>query len=196
MYPISTTSPDLEPIQFFNNTDHSHLFAIREVKKAPKQVVGRWNYEITYSIVQNNFSIENFLFLIPDCKSLLNTDISECTDNAYMDLRLIISPFSQKCDLYPGEDFEPPPTRICPGCLTDLPVDSPELDAPLTHSIAKFNAENNGIFYFKIDAVKSITVQVVTGTKFSIEFLAKETKKRNEELTKSCETNKLGRILG
>lgn len=196
MYPRSTASPDLEPIQLFNNTDHSYLFAIREVKKAPKQVVGSWNYKITYSIVQNNCSKEDFLFLIPDCKSLLNSDISKCTDNTYMDLQLIISSFSQKCVLYPGEDFEPTPTRIFPGCLIDLPVDSPELDAPLTHSIAKFNAENNGTFYFKTDTVKSATVQMVTRTKFSSEFLARETMKSNEKLTKRCEANKLGQILG
>lgn len=68
--------------------------------------------------------------------------------------------------------------------LTNLPVDSPELDVSLIHSTAKFNAENNESFYFKTDAVKSVTVQVVTGTKFSIEFLARETKKSSEELTK------------
>ncbi|XP_036730990.2 kininogen-1 isoform X3 [Manis pentadactyla] len=78
VHPISTASPELEPIlthaiqHFNNNTDHSHLFVLREVKKAQAQVVAGWNYEVTYSIVQTNCSKENYLFLTPDCKSLSN----------------------------------------------------------------------------------------------------------------------------
>ncbi|KAF5922241.1 hypothetical protein HPG69_007129 [Diceros bicornis minor] len=46
LHPISTASPDLEPVlrhavQYFNNnTGHSHLFALREVKKAQRQDIG------------------------------------------------------------------------------------------------------------------------------------------------------------
>ncbi|XP_015455372.1 kininogen-1 isoform X2 [Pteropus alecto] len=168
VHPISTASPDLEPvlryaIQYFNNdTDHSHLFALKEVKRAERQ------------------------------------DIGECTDNAYMDIQLRIASFSQKCDIYPAEDSVPLPTMICAGCPKDIPVDSPELEEPLTHSIAKLNAENNGTFYFKIDTVSKATAQVVAGTKFHIEFMARETtcsKENNEELTESCEINKFGQIL-
>ncbi|XP_049485488.1 kininogen-1 isoform X2 [Panthera uncia] len=204
VHPISTTSLDLEPvlrhaIQHFNNhTGRSHLFALREVKRAHRQVVAGWNYEITYSIVQTNCSKEHFLFLTPDCKSLLNGDIGECTDHAHVDLQLRIASLSQKCELYPGEDFIEPPPSICPGCPKEIPVNSPELEVALNHSTAKLNAENNGTFYFKIDHVKSATVQVVAGKKFSIEFTARETtcsKESNEELTESCNTNKFGKIL-
>lgn len=204
VHPISTASPDLEPvlryaIQYFNNdTDHSHLFALKEVKRAERQVVAGWNYKVTYSIEQTNCSKENFLSLTPDCKSLLNGDIGECTDNAYMDIQLRIASFSQKCDIYPAEDSVPLPTMICAGCPKDIPVDSPELEEPLTHSITKLNAENNGTFYFKIDTVSKATTQVVAGTKFHIEFTARETtcsKENNEELTESCEINKFGQIL-
>ncbi|XP_019318993.1 kininogen-1 isoform X1 [Panthera pardus] len=204
VHPISTASLDLEPvlrhaIQHFNNhTGHSHLFALREVKRAHRQVVAGWNYEITYSIVQTNCSKEHFLFLTPDCKSLLNGDIGECTDHAHVDLQLRIASLSQKCELYPGEDFIEPPPSICPGCPKEIPVNSPELEVALNHSTAKLNAENNGTFYFKIDHVKSATVQVVAGKKFSIEFTARETtcsKESNEELTESCNTNKFGKIL-
>lgn len=44
VHPISTASPDLEPVlrhaieHFNNNTAHSHLFAVREVKRAHRQV--------------------------------------------------------------------------------------------------------------------------------------------------------------
>ncbi|XP_030185502.1 kininogen-1 isoform X2 [Lynx canadensis] len=204
VHPISTASLDLEPvlrhaIQHFNNhTGRSHLFALREVKRAHRQVVAGWNYEITYSIVQTNCSKEHFLFLTPDCKSLLNGDIGECTDHAHVDLQLRIASLSQKCELYPGEDFIEPPPSICPGCPKEIPVNSPELEVALNHSTAKLNAENNGTFYFKIDHVKSATVQVVAGKKFSIEFIARETtcsKESNEELTESCNTNKFGKIL-
>uniref|UniRef100_A0A8C6DF80 Thiol proteinase inhibitor n=1 Tax=Moschus moschiferus TaxID=68415 RepID=A0A8C6DF80_MOSMO len=204
VHPISTTSPDLEPVlrhaiqHFNNNTNHPHLFDLKEVKRAQRQVVSGWNYEITYSIAQTNCSKEKFLFLTPDCKSLSNGDIGECTDKAYVDLQLRIASFLQKCDLYPGEDFVQPPTRLCVGCPKPIPVDSPELEEPLNHSIAKFNAENNGTFYFKIDTVKKATVQVVGGKKYSIVFIARETicsKGSNEELTKSCEINRHGLIL-
>lgn len=204
VHPISTESPDLEPvlrhaIQHFNNrTNHSHLFALREVKTAHRQVVAGWNYRIMYSIVQTNCSKSHFLFLTPDCKSLSNGDIGECTDDAHVDPQLRIASLSQKCQLYPGEDFVEPPPSVCPGCPMKIPVDSPELEVALNHSIAKLNAENNGNFYFKIDIVRSATVQVVAGQKFFIEFTARETtcsKKRNEELTESCEAKKPGERL-
>nr|KAF6474635.1 kininogen 1 [Rousettus aegyptiacus] len=204
VHPISTASPELEPVlryaiqHFNNNTHHSHLFALKEVKSAQKQVVVGWNYKITYSIEKTNCSKENFLSLTPDCKSLLNGDTGECTDDAYLDTQRRVASFSQKCDLFPAEESVPLPTRMCLGCPKELPVDSPELEAPLTHSIAKLNAENNGTFYFKIDIVTRATVQVVAGRKFAIEFTARETtcsKESNEELTKNCETNKFGQIL-
>ncbi|XP_076724425.2 kininogen-1 isoform X4 [Callospermophilus lateralis] len=46
VHPISTESPDLEPVlkhaiqHFNNNTKHSHLFALREVKRAQRQDMG------------------------------------------------------------------------------------------------------------------------------------------------------------
>lgn len=205
VHPISTASPDLAPVlkhaiqHFNNNTDHSHLFSLKEVKMAQRQVVAGWNYEITYTIVQTNCSKENFLFLTPDCKSLLNGDTGECTDNAYIDLQERIASFSQKCELYPAEDFRLPPIRGCPGCPSEIPVDSPVLVEPLKHSITKLNAEHNGLFYFKIDTVSRATSQIVAGTRYSIEFTARETtcsKQSNKELTESCETNKLGQVLG
>uniref|UniRef100_A0A8C0Z0E7 Thiol proteinase inhibitor n=2 Tax=Canis lupus familiaris TaxID=9615 RepID=A0A8C0Z0E7_CANLF len=168
VHPISIASPELEPVlrhaieHFNNNTDRSHLFALREVKKAHRQ------------------------------------DIGECTDHAHMDLQLRIASFSQKCELFPGEDFVQPPSRICLGCPKKIPVDSPELEVPLTHSIAKLNAENNGTFYFKIDSVQSATVQMVAGEKFFIQFVARETmcsKESNEELAESCQINKYGEQL-
>uniref|UniRef100_A0A5F9DLC9 Kininogen 1 n=1 Tax=Oryctolagus cuniculus TaxID=9986 RepID=A0A5F9DLC9_RABIT len=168
VHPVSTKSPDLEPIlshavQHFNNrTDHSYLFALKEVKGAQRQ------------------------------------DIGECRDNAYVDPQLRIASFSQNCELFPGEDFVQPPTKICAGCPRELPVDSPMLKEVLTHSVAKLNAENNETFFFKIDTVKRATVQVVAGQKFAIEFTASETscsKESNEELTESCEIKSPGQSL-
>nr|XP_019607694.1 PREDICTED: kininogen-1 isoform X2 [Rhinolophus sinicus] len=117
---------------------------------------------------------------------------------AYVDLENKIASFSQKCDLFPGEEFVLPRIINCRGCPKEIPVDSPELEEPLKHSITKLNAENNGNFYFKIGTVHRATSQVVAGTKFAIAFTAKETtcsKESNKELTESCETNKLGEVL-
>ncbi|XP_023606248.1 kininogen-1 [Myotis lucifugus] len=204
VHPISTASPDLDPvlrhaIQHFNNhTNHSHLFALKEVKRAQRQVVSGWNYEVTYLIQQTNCSKENFKFLNQDCKALSNGDSGECTDFAYMDPQQRIASFSQKCEVLPGEDFVPPPTRTCPGCPKEIPVDSPDLKKALTHSITKLNAESNATFYFKIDIVHKATSQMVAGTKYFVDFTARETtcsKESNKELTESCEINKLGEIL-
>ncbi|XP_047421046.1 kininogen-1 isoform X2 [Sciurus carolinensis] len=204
VHPISTESPDLDPIlkhaiqHFNNNTNHSYLFALGEVKRAQRQVVAGWNYEITYSIVQTDCLKKDFLLLTPDCKSLSNGDMGECTDSAFVDPQLRIASFSQNCDIYPGEDFVQPHPEICPGCPLEIPVDSPELKEALTHSIAKLNAENNETFYFKIDTVKRAAAQVVAGKKFFIEFTARETtcsKENNTELTESCETKTPGQSL-
>ncbi|XP_070262714.1 kininogen-1-like isoform X1 [Myotis yumanensis] len=204
VHPISTASPDLDPvlrhaIQHFNNhTNHPHLFALKEVKRAQRQVVSGWNYEVTYLIQQTNCSKENFKFLNQDCKALPNGDSGECTDFAYMNPQLRIASFSQKCEVLPGEDFVPPPTRVCPGCPKEIPVDSPDLKKALTHSITELNAESNATFYFKIDIVHRATSQVVAGTRYFVEFMARETtcsKESNKELTESCEINKLGEIL-
>uniref|UniRef100_A0A452TBQ7 Kininogen 1 n=1 Tax=Ursus maritimus TaxID=29073 RepID=A0A452TBQ7_URSMA len=190
---LVSVDPDLEPVlrhaieHFNNNTAHSHLFAVREVKRAHRQVVAGWNYEITYSIAQTNCSKENFLSLTPDCKSLLN-GVSRQKSN-YKDL-------STLCPVFPGDFVQP--SKICSDCPKDIPVNSPELEVALNHSIAKLNAENNGTFYFKIDSVKSATVQMVAGKKFSIAFIARETtcsKESNEELTESCQINKYGHTL-
>ncbi|KAM6160965.1 kininogen-1 [Erethizon dorsatum] len=204
VHPISTKSPELEPIlthtiqHFNNNTQHTYLFTLGEVKRAQRQVVRGWNYEITYSIIQTNCSKEKFLLLSPECKSLPNGDAGECVDNAFMDPQWRLDSFSQKCELYPGQDFVEPPVQICLGCPRHIPMDSPELQEVLTHSIKKLNAENNETFHFKIETVKRATVQVLAGKKFAIEFTASETtcsKESNQELTRSCETKNPGKRL-
>ncbi|XP_005383323.1 PREDICTED: kininogen-1 isoform X2 [Chinchilla lanigera] len=204
VHPISTESPELKPIlthavqHFNNNTEHTYLFTLGEVKRAQRQVVKGWNYEVTYSIVQTNCSKEKFPLLSPECKSLPNGDAGECVDNAFVDPQQRLGSFSQSCELYPALDFVQPPVQICPGCPTHIPVDSPELQDMLTHSIKKLNAGNNETFYFKIEAVKRATVQIVAGKKFSIEFTASETtcsKESNEELTESCGTKSPGKRL-
>ncbi|XP_055480799.1 kininogen-1 isoform X2 [Psammomys obesus] len=204
VYPISTNNPDLEPIlkhaieHFNNNTNHSHLFTLREVKRAYRQVVAGLNFEINYSIVQTNCSKEHFQLLHPSCKASPDGDLGECRDNAYVDIAQNIADISQSCDLYPGEDLTQPLPEICPGCPVVIPVDSPDLKEPLGHSIKKLNAEHNHPFYFKIDSVIKATSQVVAGINYFIEFIARETncsKESDTELTENCETKHLGQIL-
>ncbi|NP_001412044.1 kininogen-1 isoform 4 precursor [Mus musculus] len=78
VHAISTDSPDLEPVlkhsieHFNNNTDHSHLFTLRKVKSAHRQVVAGLNFDITYTIVQTNCSKERFPSLHGDCVALPN----------------------------------------------------------------------------------------------------------------------------
>ncbi|XP_045439736.1 kininogen-1 isoform X3 [Pipistrellus kuhlii] len=200
VYPITTVPHDLDPvlrhaIQHFNNhTDHSHLFAVKEVKKAQRQMESGWNYEVTYLIEQTNCSKENFKVLTRDCKALLKGNTGKCTDLAHVDPQLRITSFSQKCRFLSAEDF----FIGCPGCPSEIPVDSQDVKRVLSHSITKFNAENNAAFYFKIDIVHRATSQVIAGFKYSVEFTARETtcsKESNKELTESCETNKLGKTL-
>uniref|UniRef100_A0A4X1UDI9 Thiol proteinase inhibitor n=2 Tax=Sus scrofa TaxID=9823 RepID=A0A4X1UDI9_PIG len=168
LHPISTSSPELQPV-------------------------------LRHTIQHfNNKSDHLHLFHLHEIKSAQRQDIHECTDKAHVDLQLRVASFSQECSLYQGKDFVQPLVKICAGCPRDIPVNSPELEEPLNHSIAKLNAENNAVFYFKIDLVEKATVQVVAGKKYSIVFTARETtcsKQSNEELTESCEIKKPGQIL-
>ncbi|XP_031220455.1 kininogen-1, partial [Mastomys coucha] len=167
-----------------------------DFKNAEEAVVAGLNFEITYSIVQTNCSKERFSFLRGDCVSLPKGDGGECRGNAFVDMENTIADFSQTCNVKTGEK-EPLP-KNCPGCPRDIPVDSPELKEALDHSIVKLNAENNHTFYFKIDTVKKATSQVVAGTKYVIEFIARETKcskESNTELTEDCEIKHLGTTM-
>ncbi|XP_052014493.1 T-kininogen 1-like isoform X2 [Apodemus sylvaticus] len=202
--PILTDSPDLEPVlkhaieHFNNNTDHTHLFALREVKSAHRQVVAGTIFDIVYSIVQTNCSKDRFPSLHGDCVSLPNGDDGECRGNVVVNIDNKIADFSQTCDLYPGHGLLDPLSKFCRGCPKEIPVDSPELKEALGHSIVQLNAENNHTFYFKIDTVKKATSQVVAGVKYVIEFVARETKcpkESNAELTADCEVNHLGQSL-
>ncbi|XP_070259706.1 kininogen-1-like [Myotis yumanensis] len=204
MYTIGTVPADFDPVlrhaieHFNNHTGHSHLFALEDVERAQRQVVSGWNYEVTYLIQQTNCSKENFTFLTEDCKPLSNGNTSECTDHAYMDPQLRIASFSQKCQILPEEDFLSPSRRGCRGCPSEIPVDSTDMKKALNHSITKLNAENNATFYFKIEIVHRATSQVVAGSRYFIDFTARETtcsKESNKELTENCEINKLGEIL-
>ncbi|NP_001009628.1 T-kininogen 2 precursor [Rattus norvegicus] len=202
--PIPMDSSDLKPVlkhaveHFNNNTKHTHLFALTEVKSAHSQVVAGMNYKIIYSIVQTNCSKEDFPFLREDCVPLPYGDHGECRGHTYVDIHNTIAGFSQSCDLYPGDDLFSLLPKKCFGCPKNIPVDSPELKEALGHSIAQLNAQHNHLFYFKIDTVKKATSQVVAGTKYVIEFIARETncsKQTNTELTADCETKHLGQSL-
>ncbi|XP_036204445.1 kininogen-2-like [Myotis myotis] len=198
LHTLKTVPPDFDPVlkhgieHFNNHTNHSHLFALKEVKRAQREVVSGWNYEVTYLIKQTNCSKENFKFLTQDCKVLFSGDTFECKDHAYVDPQLIIASFSQKCKILSGFAIG------CLGCPDEILVDSPDLNEALNHSITKLNAQINSMFLFKIDIVHRATSQTVSGYKYLIEFTARETtcsKESNKELTESCEINKHGEIL-
>ncbi|XP_070262713.1 kininogen-2-like [Myotis yumanensis] len=200
LYTIRTVPPDFDPVlrhgieHFNNHTNHPHLFALRKVKRAQREVVSGWNYEVTYLIQQTNCSKENFTFLTQDCKVLYSGDTGECTDLAYVDPQLRIASFSQKCQILPRKNS----MTGCFGCPVEIPVDSSDMKDALNHSISKLNAENNATFYFKIDIVHRATFKLVAGYSYFIEFTARETtcsKESNKELTESCEINKHGEML-
>ncbi|XP_037382488.1 kininogen-1 [Talpa occidentalis] len=204
-YPVSAADSHVhhalnQIITHFNNhSSHSHLFALKEVKSAYKQVVAGWNFDISYSIMETNCSKADFPLLTPDCQILSDGDLAECTDKAFMDTSQRISSLTQNCEHFPGMRKLTliTPTK-CADCPKEIPVDSPELKEVLNHSVKKLNAENNGTFYFKIDNVKKATVQVVDGKKYYIEFTARETtcsKESNIEFSISCETKEPGKAL-
>ncbi|XP_075823927.1 T-kininogen 2-like [Microtus pennsylvanicus] len=204
VHPIPPDSPELEPVlkhavEHFNiDTRRFHLFALKEVKAAQRQVVGGKKYEIIYSIVQTNCSKEQFLFLSPECKSLADGDVWKCRDNAFVDIDQNIADFSQDCNIYSGKYLKHPFPATCPGCPRTIPVDSPVLTEPLGHAIKKLNSEINHISYFKIHTVKKATSQVVAGMRYFIDFIARETncsKANNMELGPDCEVKSSGNGL-
>ncbi|XP_060054530.1 kininogen-1-like [Erinaceus europaeus] len=202
--PISSSDPELQSVlrhalQHFNtHNKQPHLFSLREIKSAQMQVVAGVNYDVVYSVGQTNCSKERFPALTPHCQLLLNGDFGECTDEIYVSLSNSIAGFSQKCDIFQGEDFVKPRHRLCIGCPEEIPVDSPDLKEALTHSIRKLNAQHNGAFYFKTDTVTRATKQLVAGVKYSVTFTARETmcsKSSNIELIENCDNNKAGQVL-
>ncbi|XP_038200851.1 T-kininogen 2-like [Arvicola amphibius] len=204
VHPIPPDSPELEPVlkhavRYFNiDPKHSHLFALKEVKAAQRQVVAGLKYEITYSIVQTNCSKRQFLFLSPECKSLLDGDVWKCRDNAFVDIDQKIADFSQNCNIYSGKFLTHPLPATCPGCPSTIPVDSPKLTEPLGHAIKRLNSEINHISYFKVDRVTKATSQVVAGMRYFIEFIARETncsKANNMELGPDCVVKSPGNSL-
>lgn len=204
MLPISPEDPDLEPvlkhnIQHFNNhSSHTHLFTVKKVQSAQRQVVSGWIYDITYLIEQTNCSKENFPFLTPECQPLSNGDSGECKDSAAVNIQQNVDHISQKCRVFPGEDLVPQSREFCAGCPKEIPVDSPQLKEALHHSVRKLNEEPNMEFYFKIDQVKEAKSQVVAGMMYFINFIAKETtcsRESNIELIENCEFNQSPKVL-
>ncbi|XP_028920750.1 kininogen-1 isoform X2 [Ornithorhynchus anatinus] len=201
IHPISPTSTDLIPIlkhglQHFNNrTNHPFLFRVNEVKKAQRQVVSGWNFDVHYTIIQTNCSKQDFEELLPDCKPMPGGDTGDCSDKAFVDPHMKITGFVQNCELFPGAEWIPPPDLMCAGCPQNLPVDSPELKEPLKHSLDKVNSADNYTFYFKVETIRKATFQLVAGQKFSIEFLVRQTrcsKEDNEKMPEDCEVDSNG----
>ncbi|XP_038608611.1 kininogen-1 isoform X2 [Tachyglossus aculeatus] len=204
LHPISPASTDLIPIlkhalQYFNNkSDHTFLFQVNQVKKAQRQVVAGWNFNVHYTVIQTNCSKKEYREMLPECKPLAGGDTGECSDRAFVDPQMKITGFVQNCELFPGLGWIPPPVLDCPGCPRHLPVNSPELKEPLKHSLEAVNSANNYTFYFKVEKVTKATFQVVAGEKFSIEFLVRQTKcskEDNEKMPEDCEPNNDGKVL-
>ncbi|KAG8516580.1 Kininogen-1 [Galemys pyrenaicus] len=200
-FPISTDNANVKEIlkhaisHFNSNSTHTHLFALGKAKRAYKQVVAGWNFDITYSVLQTNCPKADFPSLTAECKILPNGGIAECTDSAYIDLSGKLASFKQQCDFLQENRF---PIELCRGCPKDLPLNSSTLNEILNHVSTKLNANDGRKFYFKIDKVKKATVQSVAGWAYYIEFTAKETtcpKESNTEFTSSCEIKEPGQAL-
>lgn len=202
MHPIPIDDPSLKPIlnhslHYFNkHSSHTYLFMLKTVRSAQQQVVQGMRYDVTYLIQQTNCSKENYRLLTPECQPLLNGASGECRDDAVITLNETIDHISQTCQIFPVED--PPLRKICAGCPKDMPLDSPQLKEALDLSVKKLNEENKGVFYFKAERVIKAQSQVVAGTRYIVNFIAKETtcsKGSDKEFTESCEFNQTGAAL-
>ncbi|XP_068939748.1 kininogen-1 [Petaurus breviceps papuanus] len=191
---IPTNNSDLEAIlkhalQSFNEkSNHEHLFALKEVVSASRQVVNGWNYKVQYSIMQTDCLKMEDGQLSPKCKPVPRGEISICNDFTHVDPQMKISILSQTCNT--GNDSESSATQR-------VPVYSPELNEPLRHSLEKFNSENKNDFYFKTSTILKAESLVGSGPKYTIEFLIRETEcsKEKDKYSENCALKKLGDVL-
>ncbi|XP_023357159.1 kininogen-1 isoform X1 [Sarcophilus harrisii] len=183
---ISTNSSDLEEIlkhavQHFNEkSNHEHIFALKEVLRASRQVVNGWNYKFQYSIIQTDCLKETDQ-LNSECQPKPQGEIRICSDSAYEDAHMNISITSQTCNLENELN-----SSI-----------SPELREPLKHSLEKINSETKSNFYFKTLRILKAEPLVGSGTGHTIEFYIKETEcsKEKEKYSEYCGFNEFGNVL-
>ncbi|XP_058043120.1 kininogen-1 [Ahaetulla prasina] len=193
-HPIDPKSLEVLPVvrftirQFNNESQQSNLYEVREVKKATRQVVNGWNYQLEYSIKETNCSKNEFLDLSPACRHLPEGQEGSCTVTAYVDNANTLVHAQHNCQLRVEEKVEPP-VRVCAGCSSPIAIDSLELKEPLQIAIESFNAKNNHDFHFKIVEVKKATTQVVAGIMYRFEFIIQKTncsKAEVEKLNEDC----------
>ncbi|XP_051847730.1 kininogen-1 isoform X2 [Antechinus flavipes] len=183
---ISTNSSDLEEIlkhavRYFNEkSNHEHIFALKEVLRASRQVVNGWNYKFQYSIIQTDCLKETDQ-LNSECQPKPQGEIRICSDSAYENAHMNISITSQTCKLENDSN----------------PSVSPELREPLRNCLEKINSENKSNFYFKTLRILKAEPLVGSGTGYAIEFYIKETEcfKEEEKYSEYCEFNEFGNVL-
>ncbi|XP_036609619.1 kininogen-1 [Trichosurus vulpecula] len=191
---ISTNNSDLEAIlehalQSFNEkSKHEHLFALKEVVSASRQVVNGWNYKVQYSIMQTDCLKKEDEQLSPKCKPMPQGEISVCSDFTHVDPQMKINILSQTCD--PGNDSASSVTQ-------KMSVYSPELNESLRQSLEKINSESKNGFYFKMSSVLKAESLVGSGPKYSIEFLIGETEcsKEKDKYSEDCAFKERGDVL-
>ncbi|XP_078524020.1 kininogen-1 [Lissotriton helveticus] len=192
-HPIPTNSQELVPIlkhavkKFNDESNQPNLFNVTTVKKATRQVVAGWNYDIEYTIKETDCAKNTILELNPDCK--LGELSGVCKAAVYVATNGIVAAIHQDCKVEVSEVI-PTPVPRCHGCPTPLETNSTELEEPLLHTMHKFNAESSHTFLYRVTYIDEATKQVVAGFKYVVNFRIKPTncsKEENANLHEGCE---------
>uniref|UniRef100_A0A3P8Y0K9 Cystatin kininogen-type domain-containing protein n=1 Tax=Esox lucius TaxID=8010 RepID=A0A3P8Y0K9_ESOLU len=94
------------------------------------------------------------------------------------------------CD--PGEAPVVFEHRKCLGCPEDIDVDNEDLKAPVTYSIAKFNAESVSSHHFVLNSISTASRQVIAGLRYRLTFdmwKSNCSKAEHKELSDECLPN-------
>ncbi|XP_030071752.1 kininogen-1 isoform X1 [Microcaecilia unicolor] len=184
---IPANSMDLQEIlkhaiqKFNSDSQHSSLFAIKEVINATRQVVNGWTYIINYSVQETNCSRTDYSELNPDCKHLENGDSDQCNTKVLVTPQNTIDDFKQKCDVTEG--------NFCRDCTVPVDITSEELHEPLRQVIKKINSESIETFLFDLAQVDEAKTQEDPGIKYQLRLQMKETncsKEHYESLSEDC----------
>uniref|UniRef100_F7F077 Kininogen 1 n=1 Tax=Monodelphis domestica TaxID=13616 RepID=F7F077_MONDO len=191
--PISANDEDLQAVlnnaveQFNYQSQSDHLYTLKDVLKALRQVVRGWNYDLEFTVVETNCVKSEVKNVTSECKPLPQGKSMACRELSHVSPEMKISSHLQTCQTEADSQFSD---------MQYISGYSPELKESLRAALENFNSENESDFYFKPSILLKAHL-VEPGEKHSIEIQVQETEcsKEKGQFSEDCEFKTDGRVL-